>query len=300
MADIMGQSDWKVSGLAFSGPAENSNIATSVAPIALSEVLDYDARLPRSVQLNLDFASPDFVLDTNVTTSADMFSLGLLIIALYNSPHKSPLETNGSVSTYKKLFASNTAIPSQNNKFLSSQPLPKEIASGVLPRLITRRPAQRFTAREFQQAQYFDNILVSTIRFLESLPAKTPNEKLQFMRGLPRILGQFPRTVLEKKVLPGLLDEMKDRELLSVVLQNVFKIIQLMPSGKRPFSEKVIPSLREIFIGNGSGKASTQERDSWKEAGIMVLLDNMQIIKDNSSGKEFKDGKNEQVFVKKS
>ena len=261
-----------------------------MAPISLSEALNYDPRLPRFVQLDLDYASPDFVLDTNVTSATDMFSLGLLIIALYNSPHRSPLEVNGSLSAYKRMFSSSSSAPTQTNNFLSSQALPRDVASGLLPRLITRRPAQRLSAREFQQAQYFDNILVSTIRFLDSLPAKTPNEKSQFMRGLPRILNQFPKSVLEKKVLPALLEETKDRELLSLVLQNVFKIIAALPSGKRPFTEKVIPRLREVFLSS-SNKGATPERDSLKEAGLMVLLENMQTVAENSSGKEFKDGK---------
>lgn len=261
-----------------------------MAPISLSEALSYDPRLPRFVQLDLDYASPDFVLDTNVTSAADVFSLGLLIIALYNSPHRSPLEVNGSLSAYKRMFSSSSSAPTQTNNFLSSQALPRDVASGLLPRLITRRPAQRLSAREFQQAQYFDNILVSTIRFLDSLPAKTPNEKSQFMRGLPRILNQFPKSVLEKKVLPALLEETKDRELLSLVLQNVFKIIAALPSGKRPFTEKVIPRLREVFLSS-SNKGAAPERDSLKEAGLMVLLENMQTVAENSSGKEFKDGK---------
>lgn len=286
---VNAKSDWKISGLGYSGPPENSSKPTSVAPISLSEVLNYDPRLPRSVQLNLDYASPDFVLDSNVTTAADMFSLGLLIIGLYNSPHRSPVEVNGSQSAYKRLFSNPLSLPTQNNNFLSSQPLPKDVLTDLLPRLITRRPAQRLNAREFQQAQYFDNILVSTIRFLDSLPAKTPNEKSQFMRGLPRILNQFPKSVLEKKVLPALLDEMKDRDLLSLVLQNVFKIIAAMPSGKRSFTEKVIPRLREVFLSTSGAKGAAPERDSAKEAGLMVLLENMAIIAENSSGKEFKD-----------
>lgn len=174
---------------------------------------------------------------------------------------------------------------------MSSQPLPRDIVNGVLDRLITRRPAQRMDAREFQQAQYFDNILVSTIRFLDSLPAKTPNEKSQFMRGLPRILSQFPKSVMEKKILPALLEEMKDRELLTLILQNVFKIITMLPAGKRAFTEKVIPKLRETFLSGpaATAKGAAPERDSLKEAGLMVLLENMQVAADNSSGKEFKD-----------
>ncbi|KAF1930920.1 kinase-like protein [Didymella exigua CBS 183.55] len=290
---INAKSDWKISGLGFSTPPGNSTKPTSVTPISLSEALNYDARLPKYVQLNMDYTSPDFIMDGNVTPAADMFSLGLLIIALYNSPHRSPLEYNGSTSSYKRAFSSSSSVPNKNNNFMSSQPLPRDVANGVLDRLITRRPAQRLDAKEFQQAQYFDNILVSTIRFLDSLPAKTPNEKSQFMRGLPRILSQFPKSVLEKKILPALLEEMKDRELLTLILQNVFKIITMLPSGKRAFTEKVIPKLRETFLAGvaatANAKGAAPERDSMKEAGLMVLLENIQVAADNTGGKDFKD-----------
>jgi SCY1-like protein 2 len=143
------------------------------------------------------------------------------------------------------------------------------------------------TAREFQQSAYFDSMLISTIRFLDELPAKTPNEKAQFMRGLVKVLAQFPNKVLEKKVLPALLEEMKDRELLSLILQNVFKIINMVPNGRRPFTEKIIPRLREIFLS----PSKTTERDPLKEAGLMVVLEHITQITNNCSGKEFKDGK---------
>ncbi|KAI9750919.1 MAG: hypothetical protein M1835_001304 [Candelina submexicana] len=282
---INAKSDWKISGLGFSTPLENSNTATSVVPISLAEVLNYDPRLPRSVQLNLDFTSPDFVLDSNITPAADLFSLGLLIVALYNSPHTSPLQTSSSASNYRRLTNSSSSTPSQSNNYLSTKPIPKELVSSVLPRLIARRPAQRLTAREFQTSQYFDNILVSTIRWLDSLPAHTPNEKAQFMRGLPRVLAQFPKSILDRKVLPAILEEMKDRELLSLVLLNVFQIIKMMPSGRRAFTEKVIPRLKEVFAPT----KATAERDTGKEAGLMVVLENIAIVTGNCSGKEFKE-----------
>jgi SCY1-like protein 2 len=147
------------------------------------------------------------------------------------------------------------------------------------------------TAKEFQQSDYFDNILMSTIRFLDALPAKTPTEKAQFMRGLSRVLPSFPKSVLDKKLLPALLEEMKDRELLSLILQNIFKIIDLLPSGRRPFTEKIMPRLKEIFIISGSARGPAPERDPAKEAGLMVLLDHIKEISNNCSGKEFKDSK---------
>ncbi|MCJ1430502.1 hypothetical protein MMC29_008420 [Sticta canariensis] len=282
------KSDWKIAGLLFAGPSDTSNAQNSIPPISLSEALYHDPRLPRSLQLNLDYTSPDFTLDSNISPSADMFSLGLLILALYNSPHTSPLKTNSNLASYKKIMSSVSTTPSSSNNFLSSRPLPRELTSDVLPRLITRRPGQRMNAREFQQSQFFDNILVSSIRFLDSLPAKSPNEKSQFMRGLPRILEQFPKSVLEKKVLPALLEETKDRELLSLILQNVFKIIKLLPSGKRAFTDRIIPQLRDIFMASG-GKSGSVERDSTKEAGLVVVLESMELIGENCNGKEFKD-----------
>ncbi|KAJ5812611.1 hypothetical protein N7474_008912 [Penicillium riverlandense] len=284
---INSKSDWKISGLGFAGPPDSSETRTSLPPLAVSEVLYQDPRLPPSVQLNLDYTSPDFALDSNVSSSADLFSLGLIIISLYNSPHVSPLQTHGNLTTYKKLLSSPSTTPSQGNNFLSSKPIPKDVLSHVLPRLITRRAAQRMNAREFQQSQYFDNVLVSTIRFLESLPTKNQNEKTQFLRGLQRVLPDFPPSVLERKLLGALLDEMKDRELLPLLLQNVFGVLSKIPNGRRAFPEKVIPRLKEVF-GTGSAKGPV-ERDSKKDAGLMVVLENMKLIADNCSGMEFKE-----------
>lgn len=281
------QSDWKISGLAFCSPTENSTKPTSIQGINLHEVLNVDPRLPKFVQLNLDFTSPDFVVDNNLTSAADMFSLGLLCVSLYNSPHRSPLESHGSISSYKRHFSSSSSVPSTSNNYLSSRPLPKDLSSHVLPRLITRRPAQRMSAREFQQSEFFDNILVSTIRFLDAFPAKTPNEKASFMRGLNKVLPSFPKSVMERKVLPALLDELKDRELLSLILQNVFKIISLLPSARRTFGEKVRPVLKEIFVINAK---QVQEKDPARDAGLMVFLENLSVCSDNCNGKEFKDG----------
>lgn len=144
------------------------------------------------------------------------------------------------------------------------------------------------TAREFQQSEYFDNIMISTIRFLDAFPAKTPNEKAQFLRGLNKVLPSFPKSVMEKKILPALLEEMKDRDLISLILHNVFKIVELLPSARRAFGDKIRPSLKEIFVTNVK---QGQEKDPARDAGLMVVLEQLSVIADSCSGKEFKDGK---------
>jgi len=283
---INAKSDWKIAGLSFTGVPDGADgpQATAMPSISLSEALYHDARIPRWVQLNLDYASPDFVLDNNINFLADIFSLGLLIVALYNFPHSSPIQTHGNLATYKKLFGSLSTTPSSSNDFLSTRPLPREL-SQTLPQLLARRPAGRMTAGEFQQSAYFDNILVNTIRFLDALPTKTPGEKAQFMRGLRRVMPQFPASVLGKKILTVLLEEMKDKELLALILQNIFAIIKAIPSGRRVFPEKVLPRFREVFLS----KSKSDEKDANKEAGLMVVLENISLVGENCSGKEFKD-----------
>ncbi|KAL2400034.1 Protein kinase domain-containing protein ppk32 [Exophiala dermatitidis] len=281
---INAKSDWKLSGLSFAGPPDGAEGHQSVPQISLSEALYHDPRLPRAVQLNLDYASPDFVLDSNINYSADIFSLGLVILACYRRPHRSPIETHGNQSTYKKIFSSSSTVPSSSNNYLSDKPLPREL-NVTLPRMLARRPAQRLTASEFQQSEYFDNILVNTIRFLDALPAKTPAEKSQFMKGLGRVMPQFPPSVLEKKILGVLLDEMKDRELLPLIMQNIFQIIKAIPSGKDVVSDKVLPRMRDIFLT----KSRSEERDSSKEAALLTVLNNIQLLADNCSAKQFKD-----------
>ncbi|TKA24935.1 hypothetical protein B0A50_06033 [Salinomyces thailandicus] len=297
---INAKGDWKIAGLAFCGPHESSTAATSMPPISLHEALSHDPRLPRSVQLNLDYTSPDFVLDNRLTASADMFSLGLLILALYNNPHTSPISPGGSLSSYKRIFSSSATLPTQHNNFLvpASSSLPPKLATDLLPRLITRRPVQRLSARDFQEAAYFDNILVSTIRFIDALPAKTAAEKTAFLRGFPRILPQFPKSVLEKKVLPALLEETKDRELIAAILTNVFAMVKVMPTGKRAFSTLVVPKLTAVFLSNGPLSASANraatpqpaaDKDTSREAGLMVLLDHLPTAAELCDGRTFRE-----------
>lgn len=108
------------------------------------------------------------------------------------------------------------------------------------------------------------------------------------MRGLPKILPQFPKQVLERKVLPALLEEMKDKDLLAPILADIFAAVKIMPNGKRAFTDQVVPKLREVFV-MGKGSADQQQRDTSKEAGLMVLLENMPTAAECCAGKEFHD-----------
>jgi SCY1-like protein 2 len=132
--------------------------------------------------------APEYVIDNNICQANDMFSLGCLAYAVHNKG-VSFLKTFNSFHTYER----------QIKSINTSQNIPDHLQQ-VIRSLLIRNPTQRMTPIDFQNSKYFDNLLVSTMKFLESFPEKTREEKAQFMKGLSRVLGQFPERVLKKKV----------------------------------------------------------------------------------------------------
>ncbi|KAF3910249.1 hypothetical protein ABW21_db0204390 [Orbilia brochopaga] len=294
---VNSKSDWKIAGLAFAASHRDQSTPSSTgqspspSPVDLvSLASQHDQRLPSSVQLNLDYCSPDLLLDSSVTPAHDLFSLGLFIIAIYNSPHESPLKSHNSPTNFRRLFSSSTSIPNQSNNFLCSKPIPADLVDHVLPRLITRRPANRLSAKEFQEASYFDNILVSTIRFLDNFPAKSANEKNAFMRGLPKVLPQFPNSVAQKKVLPMLVEELKDKgELLPWTLAAVLTLVEGLPTGSRLIGEKILPAFRATFDTGKKKDPATGENRDGRDAALAVMLERLGTLREKCTMNEFRE-----------
>ncbi|KAF3127222.1 hypothetical protein TWF569_011838 [Orbilia oligospora] len=305
---VNAKSDWKIGGLAFSASHRGETTTASSSPSPspspfpvdlVSLASQHDQRLPSSVQLNLDFCSPDLLLDSSVTPALDLFSLGLLIISIYNSPHESPLKAHNSPTNFRRLFNASSSIPNQSNNFLCSKAIPQALVDDVLPRLITRRPVNRLTAKEFQEAGYFDNILVSTIRFLDNFPAKSANEKNAFMRGLPKVLPQFPTGVAQRKILPMLVEELKDKgELLPWTLAAVLTLLEGLPAGSRLIGEKVLPAFRATFDLGKKKDAATEvsssaprpgtERDG-RDAALAVMVERLAVLREKCTMSEFRE-----------
>lgn len=282
---ITAKSDWKIAGLGFAGPATDSTKPTSLPPISLSQILRHDPRLPSTIQLNLDFASPDFVLDSIVKSSSDMFSLGLLILSLY-APYRSPIETHGSIAAYKRIFSTPSTVPRQGNNFLTTEKLPPQLTSDVLPKLITRHSHNRLTAATFQQADHFNSVLVSSIRFLDGLQGKVYAEKIQFLQGLPQIVPQIPKSVLSRKVLPVLLEQLKHPDVLDPLLLCIFAALRQLDSGGAAKSEEVASELRRVLTAPSTDKTTSDERKS----ALKIVMDNMPVLASATKDTTFRDG----------
>ncbi|KAI9008823.1 kinase-like domain-containing protein [Phycomyces nitens] len=226
---VNSKGDWKIGGLGF-GVFLNNRAESS------EDRYDYNEYIPDQCQIDLDYAAPEFVLNNEITQSNDIFSLGCLAYAVHNKG-ASLLQTFNNRRTYERKIQ---AIES-----LDYSKMPPHLRD-VIRGLLARQPSQRLTIEEFQKSKYFDNLLVSTMKFMESFPEKTREEKAQFMKGLARVLGQFPNRILKRKILPSLIEELKDHQLLPYTVPNILLITQELT--QEEFCSLVLPALKPVFL----------------------------------------------------
>ncbi|KAF7728225.1 hypothetical protein EC973_006506 [Apophysomyces ossiformis] len=256
---VNAKGDWKIGGLGFSIFMNQPNEQSSDVYF---EQNDY---LPDHCQIDLDYAAPEFVLNNEVSQANDSFALACLIYTVHNKG-VSLLQTFNHLRTYERKI--------QSLETLDYSSMPPDLR-GVILRLLARQPSNRMTAVEFQSSRYFDNLLVSTMKFLESFPEKTREEKAQFMKGLARVLGQFPDRVLRRKILPSLLEELKDHQLLPYTVPNIFAITQKL--SQQEFCELVLPSLKPVF----------SIRDP--PQNMIVLLEKLDVFQQKTPREVFRD-----------
>lgn len=251
--------DWKLFGLGFVESLRNSDLSNKGEYF----VPRFDDRLPPYIQINFDFSAPELVLDHKLDPSNDIFSLGVLLVTLFVS--KPPMRTDNNASIYKQEFQ-------HLNKILRDPRIPTYLHD-LLPQMLARYPNNRISLTELKSSPLFDNILIRTINFLDDFPAKLPAEQQAFMSGFSKLIKQFPKSVLQKKILPAFLEELgKEEALVGPILSNIFIIGQDM--SQLGFSEKVLPALRRV-------------KDTL--SAKVTVLNNINILKSRVKGDEFRD-----------
>jgi SCY1-like protein 2 len=140
-------------------------------------------------------------MDEKVENASDMFSLGCIIVAIHNKG-RSLISSNQSIHTYRQQIAkidsliSSSRIPS----YLQGKSFSPLLIPDTVRQLLTRYPHDRMSASAFQHSPLFDNILMNSIKFLDSFPEKTKSEKSSFLRGFVAVLPQFSDRIRQRKV----------------------------------------------------------------------------------------------------
>jgi SCY1-like protein 2 len=95
------------------------------------------------------------------------------------------------------------------------------------------------------------------------------------MKGLASVLDKFSEGLRSRKILPSLLEEMKDTHLLPYILPNVFAISTVLSPGQ--FASLVLPSLKPLFVV----KEPPQN--------MLTLLDNLAMLQSKTDKAVFRE-----------
>ncbi|KAJ3100934.1 hypothetical protein HDU97_001818 [Phlyctochytrium planicorne] len=224
---INAKGDWKISGFNFSFQLTTSSETASFF------VSDY----PPFCSPSMDYLAPEAVLDEKYGVHSDLWSFGCLIYAVFNNGSP-PFVTNNNAYNYKNKVSRLDQIDFDRPN------IPPRLRHS-LRALLVRLPTSRLSLELFQQSDFFDNIQISTINFLETLAEKTQVQKAQFFKGLVKMLPQFSQKLLMRKILPILLQELKDGVMTPFILPNIFWISDQMQDTE--FNEKILPALKPLF-----------------------------------------------------
>ncbi|KAL1758265.1 kinase-like domain-containing protein [Schizophyllum commune] len=252
--------DWKVSGLGLTIPLLNSD-----GQPTRWEFPTFDGRVPAYIQRSFDYMAPEYALDEQLLTASDMYSLGCLLYAVHckGSP---PFQTRGSLSGLRD----NAGKPIPRLERLDPD------LQSLLRMLITRHASERPTPSSLPTLPFFNSLPISTLNFLDrtNFTTKTREEKISFMKGLTSVLDRFSEGLRTRKILPSLLEEMKDTHLLPYILPNVFAISNAL--SPQQFANLVLPSLKPLF----AVKEPPQN--------MLTLLDNLKLLQEKTEKKVFR------------
>lgn len=156
---------------------------------------------------NADYAAPeclaageasDSLPPATVTLAADMYSMAVLTAALYNKGR--PVTRDGG-----------------SGAGLADCIMDEETRRQV-QQLLHPDPDMRPDAHRFTSFSMFEDVLIRTLQFLDSLFHWDSVEKCKFYRGLPELLGRMPLRVRLHRVLPCLSRDLSCPDMVPFVL----------------------------------------------------------------------------------
>ncbi|KAI9446648.1 other/SCY1 protein kinase [Lactarius indigo] len=253
--------DWKLGGLGLTIPLKRPDGSSTEW-----EFPSYDNRMPPFAQRSFDYIAPEYALDEVLSTASDMYSLGCLIHAVHLKGDP-PFKNFGNLGSVREHAGRPLAGIARLDKDLQA----------MLASLVTRHPQNRPTPASLPSHSFFSSLPISTLNFLDrsNFAAKSREEKISFMKGLTRVLDRFSEGLRTRKILPSLLEEMKDTQLLPYILPNVFSISTIL--SPQQFASLVLPSLKPLF----TIKEPPQN--------MLTLLDNLNTLQEKTEKTVFRE-----------
>ncbi|XP_011497019.1 PREDICTED: SCY1-like protein 2 [Ceratosolen solmsi marchali] len=217
--------DWKIFGFDFCA----INQASEDKPSWL--YIDHNS-IPSIIKTSMHYQAPECVKATAIGPTSDIFSLGVLICFLYMS-YNTSWNLQKDISNYTHYLKElNVDLPNSLKE--------------TVKLMLHRDPELRPDAYQFIKIEYFKDIEVKTLIYLDKLFQWDNLQKSQFYKRLPQILKQFPRRVIFQKVLPALQKEFINTRMIPFLLPSILQVTEDCTMDE--FNKHIFPMLKQILV----------------------------------------------------
>ncbi|CAG9558359.1 unnamed protein product [Danaus chrysippus] len=250
---------WKLFGLEFV-----ENIAHD--PLDMVSVPPWSIKVAKICQPNLDYLAPEVQLSGHCNILSDMFSLGLIICALFNQG-KSLLQTNNNPMLYLRQIE---FLDQQVNAMLPGVPSGLQEA---VQRLLSRDPHPRPTTQLLPLINFFkcqSEPAIQAMQFLDVITIKDPVQKSNYYRGpLLEALPFIPKKLRWQLIWPAIQLELRTSEVLASVLIPIMWITN--EATPEEFEEFIMPALKGMEFQNLMNSTKTVP-------AVVTFLENLHIV----------------------
>ncbi|XP_032893834.1 SCY1-like protein 2 isoform X2 [Amblyraja radiata] len=226
---------WKIMGFDFC--IYSSNSSEQELKFTCKE---WDPNLHPLCLPNPAYVAPEYILSVSCDLASDMYSLGGIMYTVFNDG-KPIFEVNK-----QDIFKSFSKQLDQLTRLGPSilQKVPEEVREH-LKLLLNVTAAVRPDADQLCKIPFFDDVGAMTLQYFDSLFQRDNLQKSQFYKGLPKILPKLPKRVVVQRILPSLVTEFVNPDMVPFVLPNVLLIVE--ECTKEEYVKLILPDLIPVF-----------------------------------------------------
>ncbi|KAF4114512.1 hypothetical protein G5714_004735 [Onychostoma macrolepis] len=233
---------WKIMGFDFS--ISSSNPSDAEPKYVCKE---WDPNLPPLCLPNPEYVAPEYILSVSCDAASDMYSLGVLIHAVFNEG-KPVFQVNK--QDIFKSFSRQLDQLSHLSPGLLSQ-VPEEVREHV-KMLLSVTSNVRPDADQMTKIPFFDDFGAMTLQYFDSLFQRDNLQKSQFYKGLPKVLPKLPKAsnmilliFLQKMDL--LLTKTPPEDIKNSVLPMVYRAVEAPSIQIQELCLNIIPTFANLI-----------------------------------------------------